>query len=367
MGKAGVGIVILLLAGCASVPKGNLAGHSRVTVHREGDRVSLDGVKGWSFGDKASSVHAAAETVMRAIGNDVSYDYLVGVSGLAFRMQVFKESLCPSSPHSRCGYPCTERSTQALPWDSTLFQVKSGEADKVNEVRKAIVASIDRGVPVQYGNEEDGVIVGYRKNGNELVCFNPWKDGGKKTYIEKNWPWDVLVYTGPKMEVPSKQALAVGALEQAVKMAETEEAGKYYVGFKAWQVYIDTLTALDKADKKTRNDAQQGNSWIYECLVSYRNTASRYLREIAPEFDKEIAQHLLKAADLYADMANRILRDETHSTVAIAPYAGAATWTADMRKEQIARLNKALPIERDAIQQIKLALKLMDGSSARHR
>ena len=323
-----------------------------------------DGVKGWSFVDKASSVHAAAETVMRAVGNDVRCDYLVGMSGLAFRMQVSKDSLCPSSPHSRCGDQCTERSAQALPWDITVFEVKPDEADKVNEARKAIVASIDRGVPVQYGNEEDGVIVGYRKNGNELVCFNPWKDGGRKTYIEKRWPWDVLVYTGPKKEVPSKRALAVGALKQAVQMAETEEAGKYYVGFKAWQAYIDVLTALDKADKKTRNDAQQGNSWIYECLVSYRNSASRYLREIAPEFNTDIAQHLLKAADLYADMANRILRDETHSTIAIAPHAGAGTWTADMRKEQTARLNKALPVEREAIEQISHATGILFSYSS---
>ena len=350
-----------------SSTKEKAAGNSRVTAHREGDRGWLDGVKGWSFDDKASSVHAASENVMRAVGNDIGYDYLVGVSGLAFRMQVYKDSLCPSSPHSRCGYPCTERSAQALPWDSTLFQLKPDEAGNVNEARKAVVASIDRGVPVQYGIEEDGVIVGYRKNGNELVCFNPWKNGGRKTHIEKRWPWDVLVYTGPKKEAPSKRALAVGALKQAVQMAETEEAGKYYVGFKAWQVYIDVLMSLDKADKKTRNDARQGNAWIYECLASYRNTASRYLREIAPEFDKEIATHLLKAADLYADMASRILRDDTHSTMAIAPYPGTTQWTAEMRKEEIARLNKALPVEREAIQHIKLALKLVDDSSAGHK
>jgi RNA polymerase sigma-70 factor (ECF subfamily) len=53
----------------------------------------LNGVNGWPGNSKGSSVHAAQEAVMRAIGEDVSYEYLVGVSSLAFRMQVSKDLL----------------------------------------------------------------------------------------------------------------------------------------------------------------------------------------------------------------------------------------------------------------------------------
>ncbi|MBN1999410.1 hypothetical protein JW935_17765 [candidate division KSB1 bacterium] len=60
------------------------------------------GVKGWSPFEKAGTVHAAFESVMHAVGQDVSYDYRVGVSVLAFRMQV--GGLCSSSPHPCCGF-----------------------------------------------------------------------------------------------------------------------------------------------------------------------------------------------------------------------------------------------------------------------
>lgn len=49
------------------------------TVHREGSRVWLEGVEGWSAAEKPSSVHAAQEAILRAVGEAVSYDDLVGL------------------------------------------------------------------------------------------------------------------------------------------------------------------------------------------------------------------------------------------------------------------------------------------------
>ena len=115
------------------------------TVHREGDRVWLEGVSGWFVGDRESSVHAAQAAAMAAAGEDITYEYLLGVSGLAFRMQVSKEGLCPSSPHSFCGYQCVARSVQALPWKLRIFEVKADDVDGVRQARKAVVDSIDRG------------------------------------------------------------------------------------------------------------------------------------------------------------------------------------------------------------------------------
>jgi hypothetical protein len=114
-----------------------------------------------------------ARSVLRE--EDASYEYLLGVSGLAFRMQVSREGLCPSSPHSFCGYPCHARSSRALPWKLKIFEVQPDDAGGVRKARQAIVGSIDRGVPAQYGSEEDGIIVGYQKGGEEWICSGAWK------------------------------------------------------------------------------------------------------------------------------------------------------------------------------------------------
>ena len=332
----------------------------RTTIHREGDRVWLEGVEGWFIGAKESSVHASQEAIMRAVGEDVTYDYLVGVSGLAFRMQVHKEGLCPSSPHPCCGYECVSRSDQALPWMAMHFEVKPDDPEAVKGLRAAVVNSIDRGVPVQYGSEEEGLVVGYQKVGEEWVCLHPMRDEGKKTFVETNLPWGVSVFLKAKEQRPTRADLDRAALEQAVAMAHAKESGGYWVGFEAWEQYIAILKSLDAADDQARQGSMLGNAWIYECLAQYRDVAAKYLREVAGEFPPEGAAHLQKAAELYDEMANRVLRDEEHCVVTIAPYAFALkpgeTWTAAQRAEQVRRLEAAFSLERRAVHEIEEAL-----------
>jgi hypothetical protein len=338
------------------------------TVRREDDRVWLEGVSGWFVGDRESSVHAVQAAAMEAVGEDISYEYLLGVSGLAFRMQVSKNGLCPSSPHSFCGYECHARSSQALPWKLKLFETKPGDAEKVAAARQAVVESIDRGVPVQYGSEEDGIIVGYQKGGDEWICYHPMREGGMQTFVETTWPSGILLFTEPKEEQPTRRELALGALEQAVEMAGAGEAGDYHVGLKAWEDYVAQLNALQDADEERRKGDMLGNSWIYECLAQYRGAAAQYLRDVAGEFDLATAGHLLKASDLYARMSNEVLQDQEHCLITIAPLPwalrGGETWTNEMRRDQIGRLEAAMPLERQAVKEIESGLETVAEAGA---
>ena len=332
----------------------------KTTVHREGDRVWLEGVTGWFVGDQESSVHAAQAAIMQAFGYSTSYDDLLGLSGLAFRMQVHKDGFCGSSPHSCCGYMCIDRSTKSLPWQMKTYGAKPDDAEKVKEARQAVMASIDRGVPVQYGSEEDGVIIGYQKNGDEWVCLHPYKDGGKKPFVETKWPWGIAVYTVPKDTLPVQRDLHVASLRQAVTMATTREADGYHLGYAAWEFYITRLKALETADEKTRAGEMQGNAWIYECLAQYRGVAARYLREMAAQYPPAAADHLHRAADLYDEMATRVLTDKEHCVVTVAPYPwglkAGEQWQPAQIRQQVERLEKALPLEKAAIGEIEQAL-----------
>ena len=332
----------------------------KTTVFKDADRVWLQGVSGWFVGDRESSVHAAEAAIMEALGEKITYTDLLGVSGLAFRTQVSKNGLCPSSPHSFCGYQCVERGVQALPYNLQVYEAQADDAEKVDIARKAVVASIDRGIPVQYGSEEDGIIIGYQKRGQEWICFHPMREGGKKTFVETNWPWGIAVITERKTEVPSKHTLAVGALTQAVEMAGLKDSGEYHLGWSAWKAYITKLTALQQADEATINENLLGNAWIYECLVQFRREAVKYLRDIALEFKENTAQYLLSAADIYEKIADGILTDSDSCVLSVAPYPWSLkkgdTWTNDLRAHQITRLEKAVPLEREAIDHIKLAI-----------
>jgi len=334
----------------------------KTTIQREGDRVWLEGVTGWSVGEQESSVTAAQAAIMQALGYSTSYDYLLGVSGLAFRMQV--NGFCGSSPHASCGYSCSDNSMKALPWQAKSYGANPDDAEKVKEIRQVVMASIDHGVPVQYGSEEDGVIIGYQKNGDEWICLHPYRDGGKKPFVEKEWPWGITVYTGPKETLPAPRDLQVASLRQAVTMATAQKTDGYDLGYAAWEACIANLKTLEKADEKTRAGEMQGNAWIYECLAQYRGSAARYLREIAAQYPPAAANHLRRAADLYDEMASRVLTDKEHSVVAVALYPwmlkAGEQWRPEQIQSQVERLEKALPLEKAAIGEIQQALAVID-------
>jgi hypothetical protein len=299
---------------------------------------------------------------MHILGEEVNYGYLLGVSGLAFRMQIGREGFCPSSPHSFCGYRCVARSTEALPWNVQIFEVKPDHRETLERARCAVVESIERGAPVQYGNEEDGIIVGYQKGGQELLCHHPVRSS-REMFIETQWPWGVAVFTGRKASVAPRRDLAVGAIQQAVTMASAGQVDNYFIGFTAWTEYIARLRALDRVDESVLISAALGNAWIYECLVQYRSEAAEYLRGIAGEFQPAVSKVIIRVGALYNRMAREILSDPDHGPRSIAPYPGmlkdGGSWSAQMRDDQVTRLERALPLEREAVAGLEQVLSLV--------
>jgi hypothetical protein len=327
-------------------------------VEREAGKVCLQGVKGWFVGDQGSSVHAAQASIMRALGEDVTYAHQLGVSGLAFRLQVHGE-LCPSSPHSACGWGCIERSLAALPWTSRGLRVKADDAAGVAEARCEVVASLERGVPVQYGSEEDGVIFGYEQDGAAWHCHHPFHSKGREPYVETGWPWGLGFYGEPKAQAPDRRALAIDAMRQAVAMAEATESGGYAIGFTAWDQWPGLLRRAAELPDDQRRGRQQGNAWIYECLVNGRAGAAEYLREVVELFGGVAARAMEEAAGCYERLSRSILTTPERCSVTVAPYPwmeAGKDWTDGMRAEQIERLAAGRAVEHEAVVALRRAL-----------
>ena len=66
---------------------------------------------------------------------------------------------------------------------------------------------------------------------------------------------------------------------------------------------------------------------------------------------------------VYKKMASEVLTDAKNDVIAVAPYPwslkSGETWTDEVLKGQIRRLEAALPIEREAIEQIEAAVALI--------
>jgi len=334
---------------------------SKATVKREGDKVWIEPVKGWSMGERGSSVHAAQAAILAAIGEDVTYTDLLGASALAFRMQVHKE-MCPSSPHPYCGEQCITGSSRIFPLRARAFHVKPDDAKGVAAARKAVTESIDRGIPAQFGSEEDGIVVGYAKGGARWLVLHPFREGGKKVVSHDDWPWGVAVCDGRKMNMPSRHEVAVAAVLKAVLMARrpTDRKGEYYLGFRAWEFWLKTLQSLRDDDQAGLSKAMQGNHWIYCTLAEYRRVGAEYLRSVAQGFKPEAVEHINAAADIYAKMADEVLTDANHCSLTVAPHAqhvgGVAKWTQAMRDDQLRRMKAAVLLEKRAIAELAQAL-----------
>jgi hypothetical protein len=324
--------------------------------HQDG-KTWIDGVKGWTPREMADDIHAARYTVLQAIGIDVTYEELLGVSGMAFRLQV-TEVLCPSSANSFCGYRSCVRSLQFFPWSTRLFEFNHEDVKELKEARAAVIDSINRGIPVHYGNNVDGVIIGYLNDGRQWLCLHPM-EGRKEPFVKNELPGTLILPGEPKSGIPEKKQLALDALKQAVEMADAGMAEEYAVGFNAWELWFRKLDEFKKQTNPINPEMMWGNAWIYFSLIESRRAAVKYLRSIANEFAKPAAEHLEAAATSYEQLVDSLLSGDNDSQ-RLAPFPGPAadsmSWKPEQMREQARRMTIAFELEKKAIAEIKEAI-----------
>lgn len=344
-------------------------------VVREDDKVLLEGVAGFSPGEYASSPNGCQARILQSLGESITYEDLICYSGFAFRVGVH-EQMCPSAGHPCCGFECMEGSFRALPWRVEFFECfpwSDQEEDRGSfEARacQAIRESIDRGLPVHYGGEEDGLIVGYADEGRRWWCVHPYHEWGARAFWHDQaegfaggkWPWGIVVWTEPKPESErtSERELTLAALKQAVEMWKTEMVEAYYVGEKAYESWLSWLRDVEAGAVEDPKGGMQGNGWCFDVLIHGRRIAGGWLRQRADLFEGEAAAELGKAAAHYARVADICERDlECSWDLAPGPERF-DEWDSSKRQDQISRLEAAREHDRAAIASIEKALYAID-------
>lgn len=345
-----------------------------MTVTHTTERVWIDGVTGFNPAEYASSVHGTQARILQTIGEPLSYEDLICYSAFAFRVGVH-EQMCPSAGHPCCGFMCLN-GFRALPWETKFFEASSANAvkDKLPDFKAeacaAIKESIDHGVPVHYGSEEDGIIIGYADNGKRWWCIHPYHKWGSEAFWHDEgsgfaggeWPWGIVVWTKPKpveQRVPERD-LTIAALQQAVEMWNAEKRNDYYGGEAAYTHWLTWLYDVDSGLVDDPRGGMQGNGWYYDVLIHSRRIASHWLQELAKKPELSTAtEHLRIAADQYTQLAAECLRDiDCPWSLALSPDRF-DDWTSAMRQEQSMRLETARIYDRAAITSLEKALESM--------
>ena len=343
----------------------------------QSELVCIKDVEGFSSGTFASSVHGSQARILQSLGDDLTYDDLICYSAFAFRIGVHEE-MCPSAGHPCCGIMCIQGSNQAIPWQMNYHESfpwgepKEDRAKFEAEVHADVKESIDRGVPVHYGSEEDGLIIGYAENGSRWRCLHPYHEQGRAAFWHEDvegfaggkWPWGVAVWTDrkPEEEQVSSRVLTIAALRQTLEMWKAEKKEAYFSGDAAYGHWLGWLRDVEAGKIENPKSGMQGNGWCYDVLVHSRRIAGARLNRKAGEFDESSARKLRNAAKHYSQITELCMQElDNPWELAPAPHRF-DDWTSEMRQTQIDRLAAAREHDGLAVGEIERVIESLSAS-----
>ncbi len=290
------------------------------------------------------------QLTLNAMGEDISYDYLMGISGAAFRTQ-FHKRWCPSSADATVGFELTKPAFESLGNSYEFHHFNRRDPKQIEVLLQKIRPVVDHGIPVIAIDLKEvpdwGLICGYMKDKPELLC-RTYFDEGEKYSVAENVPW-VICIVKEKLLVPDEKEKLINSLKLAVKLAESRKVGYYLNGFEAYKYWINELGKHKKfSSRKKYEGLIQPNAWIYVSLIDSRQAAFNYLNEITDmldgrQTDRIIANYNEIVTSLKANRSNvpfpRELKD--------------GEWTQEMRNKQIESLHSAYDLEKQSVKLIR--------------
>ncbi len=204
----------------------------------------------------------AAAACMHYLKEDVSDNYVMGISGGAFKM-IWEP---PWSPRNcdllMLGPEPVKRTFAALGYDYTFVpdydRDDPGDAKEV--YRKAIVQSIDKGRPViaigVVGPPEACIVAGYDKGGEVLYGRSYFQESKKGYFSEADWfeSCHGLILLGEKREPPPRRQVLRDTLEWAIRLARDPEMPLATIDGKVEKQLITGLVAYDAMAEALERD-----------------------------------------------------------------------------------------------------------------
>ncbi|MBN2208883.1 MAG: sigma-70 family RNA polymerase sigma factor [Candidatus Coatesbacteria bacterium] len=245
---------------------------------------------------------------MEYLKEPVTYDFVMGVSGSAFKL-VWNRKWCPSNNSLGIfGEEPIRRAFRALGYNYEHLSRHEREVP-AEELRSAVIASIEKKRPVIAHNvdafPEAGVVAGYDEDGDALLGRS-FILGGKGDYYRKSdWQeniWDTITI-GDKVGGPSRRTILKESLEWAIKLARTPDMlPDRACGLAAYDFWANELLNdgnFPKDNMKTLTFRCTVSNGVTLCgLCDARRAAALFLNSMA-DAERAANTHVLKAAEAY--------------------------------------------------------------------
>lgn len=241
----------------------------------------------------------ALESVLRAKGEDYSKEYLMGISGFAFRINVHKQT-CPSGPTVFNWHIGLTRGIDRLGYDYEYIQAFSSENLFGLRQKRAIInskRSIDNGVPVVAWDlhiPEFGIIKGYDDEEKMFwvsTCLDEHEGEKGPLPFKRLGLGDVPILSVLLLKEKIPVNLEKGELESirfAVNHAKLHlgEDKDYSCGLDAYTRWISVL-------ENNVTDAF-GNAYNAAVYCRAREDAFKYLSDMAKKYEDENLENASK-------------------------------------------------------------------------
>ncbi len=295
----------------------------------------------------------SSQLSLNALGENYSYEFLMGISGAAFRLH-FNPNWCPSSADATTGFDVSNVLFRSLGFKSKLCSIDDNSFNDIKSLYQKIISQINLGIPIIAINLKTcpdwGIITGYLKNRPGIVC-RTYFDESDKYSLAEHAPW-LSFFIGEKGKAMDEEELFKSSLKVAIQLAKTDEFGDYKSGFSAFEKWIEKLKNHTTSQKPNKFEEYEVNLTIFNILRDSRQAAVRYLTSMNEKFD-------LKKGNLVLDNYKKVAAILNNAQKHILPsfYSKPKDWTVDILNQQIDILSQVLKIEKENIELFEEELK----------
>ena len=244
------------------------------------DRIFIDDIPPMKYGEnKDNAFIRSVQLSLNALGENFSYEYLMGISGAAFRLH-FDPGWCPSSVDPTCGYDVSKVIFESLGYSSDFDKINHHSFEDIKSLYKKIKTQIDLTRPIVainlMGQMEWGIITGYLKNEPGILC-RTFFDKTEEYSLAERAPW-LNFFIGEKKQSFLSDDLFLKSMEIAVKLAKTKKFDEYYSGFAAYEKWISKVKQLlDRHNIQDIQHIMEIHFIILNTLLDARRSAFKYL------------------------------------------------------------------------------------------
>ena len=175
------------------------------------------------------------------------------------------------------------------------------------------------------GYEDEGYVVHARRAGSEdrevqkeyeriPMFLNRWKSGWSSREKVVAYPKFVI---GEKTRITSPREVLLRSLRRIVALVQeadiVEGGGTIYCGFRAYEAWIGDMRKIsyERLDDEAKGNVISFNGFLLPSLISDREAAAYYLKEIAAKFEGTERDALSEASKQYEKLASMLKEIES--------------------------------------------------------